>query len=251
MREVQFRGKRTDNGQWVYGTYGNHTSLDAMILDRPYPTSGGDLSALGFWTVNPTTVGQYTGLTDKNGTKIFEGDILIFIEPCTKEFDANERFIVRWMEDRAGFSLEFLYKGETASFEEIDKANAADFEVIGNIYDNTWENCMGEKEILGQLRNAFQKDGYELERSVCESAADVIETLLAERDAAVEELRGLCWCCAHGKRWENAPLWSNATTCEHMKEQGVLAHSGGKCKCPHWQWRGPRWSGYDTGSNDL
>lgn len=60
----------------------------------------------------------------------------------------------------------------------------------------------------------------------------------AERDAAVEDLRGLCWCCVNGKRWEKAPPWSKATTCDHMRELGVLARSGGKCKCPHWEWRG-------------
>lgn len=62
----------------------------------------------------------------------------------------------------------------------------------------------------------------------------------AERDAAVEELRGLCWCCVHGEKWAEAPVWSKAITCEHMRESGTLARGGGKCKCPHWKWRGPQ-----------
>lgn len=59
-----------------------------------------------------------------------------------------------------------------------------------------------------------------------------------ERDAAVEDLRGLCWCCAHGKKYENGLPWSRATTCKHMRELGVAARAGGKCKCQFWEWRG-------------
>lgn len=61
-----------------------------------------------------------------------------------------------------------------------------------------------------------------------------------ERDAAIEDLRGLCWCCAHGEKYENGLPWSRATTCEHMRELGVVARSGGKCKCQFWQWRGQK-----------
>lgn len=62
----------------------------------------------------------------------------------------------------------------------------------------------------------------------------------AERDAAVEELHGICWCCAHGKKWDKAPALSKMTTCEYMPIQvsGALARGGGKCRCPHWEWRG-------------
>lgn len=79
-----------------------------------------------------------------------------------------------------------------------------------------------------------------------ERAADVIETLLAERDVLIEELRGICWCCAHGRKWKNAPGWSKMTTCEHLKEIGVLARSGGKTKCPHWEWRGAKGGAIDA-----
>lgn len=75
---------------------------------------------------------------------------------------------------------------------------------------------------------------------MCDQAADAIKTLLAERDAAVEDLRGMCWCCAYGKKYENGLSWSRATTCQHMRELGVVARSGGKCKCSHWEWRGPQ-----------
>lgn len=99
---------------------------------------------------------------------------------------------------------------------------------------------MDYKELIEQLRNAFREDGYELEQSVCESAADAIETLLVERDAAVEDLRGMCWCCSHATPWLDAFGDGRLATCEYIEERGVLARDGGKCKCPHWQWRGPQ-----------
>ena len=101
---------------------------------------------------------------------------------------------------------------------------------------------MDYKELIKQLRNALSEDGYGLEHFVCEidAAATAIETLLRERDAAVDELRGRCWVCAHGKPFEQAGPLSKLTGCEHLSEFGVLARGGGKCKCPHCQWRGPQ-----------
>ena len=130
-REILFRGKRVDNGEWVYGAYGNHTSLDAMIIDRPYPTSGGDLSAIGFWVVDPSTVGQYTGLTDKNERKIFDGDI---INAC--EDGEDYIYTVRWC---GGAYPAFDVKPDI----DCDSNGlsylywfGAGIEVIGNIHDN-------------------------------------------------------------------------------------------------------------------
>lgn len=74
-----------------------------------------------------------------------------------------------------------------------------------------------------------------------ERAADTIETLLAERDALIEELRGICWCCAHGREWENGPGLIKMITCERLKEIEFLT------RCPHWQWRGPKKDGAGQG----
>ena len=120
MREILFRGKKIDNDEWTYGFYFEHSidgQKDSYIKYQTFDE--------GFVTneVVADTVGQYTGLTDKNGKKIFEGDILL------KGF---EKVLVKWYANQCRWGI-YSNNYEICGFNESTQGY---FEVIGNIYDN-------------------------------------------------------------------------------------------------------------------
>lgn len=136
MHEILFRGKRTDNGEWVYGyvcRYGWTGKENTYILPNY-------ASALYSIEVNPETIGQYTGLADENGTKIFEGDIVLvpYIDPIFKctwdDTSLSERAIVKYVDGM--FYVEYIESGDKFTL----SAMKGQMKIVGNIYDNKLED---------------------------------------------------------------------------------------------------------------
>jgi uncharacterized phage protein (TIGR01671 family) len=126
MREIIFRGKRVENGEWVYGAYLPKHKLICLEETKPNSTEYIDLFVI------PETVGQYTGLTDKNGKKIFEGDIVLCRIVGFREMKINKGFI-EYTEDAFGVNINGITPTQHClSF----SMKNGDVEVIGNIHDN-------------------------------------------------------------------------------------------------------------------
>lgn len=125
-REILFRGKRKDNGEWTYGYYCpkpySHFPCEATI----FPSETIDRDWHGE-RVDPSTVGQFTGLCDKNGVRIFEGDIIEYTDGCNDWLGA-----VKYDGDDAQFVVRFI-GGDVESF---DNLYSGDCEVLGDIYDS-------------------------------------------------------------------------------------------------------------------
>ena len=150
MREILFRGKRVDSGEWVQGCLvfieaSNVKTTDGKInksvccITKPYfpfeiTVNDADNLDLALYRIIPETVGQYTGLTDKNGKKIFEGDIVDILT------ENGEIGVIAYNDGG------FLVEADTFCVTFQDNINGTDVEIIGNIHDNP--------ELLEESNNA-------------------------------------------------------------------------------------------------
>ena len=141
MREIKFRGQKP-NGEWEYGYY---VGKDTII---PFGNVNYDLGFIDTspcYEVIPDTIGQFTGLHDKNGKKIYEGDILLL--PANTKVKAYEkgdfvedkfvqRFAVVWAKQCQGYGLCLPYEAKYDAPDVVGMAAVDRMFVIGNIHDN-------------------------------------------------------------------------------------------------------------------
>ena len=140
MREILFRGKRLDNGEWVESGSISRVSDDGVNWDYYLGAGAPAIYMLDehknmlevitqaecvFYRVDPETVGQCTGLTDKNGKKIFEGDIL--------ECSYGIRYIIF---EKGSFCAKKFNSTLCAAMKSLVDELKHNYEVIGNIHDN-------------------------------------------------------------------------------------------------------------------
>ena len=160
MRTIKFKGKRLDNGEWVVGDLAH--SLDGTLNILCFDTKDGVTNFSGSHLIDPKTVCQFTGFTDKNGREIYEGDVLrsdllpfSIKDGPVAMIDVYFTSVV-WSRSFGMFGLAVYLNGlykpaggafSPSSFMEITEKRCKDFEVTGNVHNTEWRQKLNlEKE---------------------------------------------------------------------------------------------------------
>ena len=140
-REILFKAKRIDNGEWVEGYY---RRIPCMGMLEHYIMPRNPKNRMEQYAIDPDTICQFTGLTDKNGQKIWENDILRGYQYPYRS-DGNDNYFaeVTWFENCPAFGI-YTFKNPKSNVcgisegntEFMENWNSEDWEVIGNIFDN-------------------------------------------------------------------------------------------------------------------
>jgi len=123
MREIKFRGISEEGNKWVFGDLFHGVTYISINVTERFD----NYNSIKHVVVNPETVGQYTGLNDKNGNEIYEGDILEFsmhARECGSVIFRDGSFMV-------------FRNSDDYCIADFEDENGYFFEILGNIYENT------------------------------------------------------------------------------------------------------------------